>query len=145
LASITFQNYFRLYETLSGMTGTALTEADEFMDIYGLDVIEIPTNTDIARLDEDDAIYRTAAEKTAAIIELVAACQEKDQPVLVGTTSIDKSEELAAALKAKKIKHSVLNARYHEQEAQIIAQYGRSRHGYSAWRQSRYAPGPRSR
>ena len=124
LASITFQNYFRLYETLSGMTGTALTEADEFMDIYGLDVIEIPTNTDIARLDEDDAIYRTAAEKTAAIIELVAACQEKDQPVLVGTTSIDKSEELAAALKAKKIKHSVLNARYHEQEAQIIAQAG---------------------
>ena len=124
LASITFQNYFRLYETLSGMTGTALTEAEEFMDIYGLDVIEIPTNTDIARLDEDDAIYRTAAEKTEAIIELVAECQEKNQPVLVGTTSIEKSEELAAALKAKKIKHNVLNARYHEQEAQIIAQAG---------------------
>ena len=124
LASVTFQNYFRLYETLSGMTGTALTEAEEFMDIYGLDVIEIPTNTDIARADEDDAIYRTAAEKTAAIIELVEECQAKNQPVLVGTTSIDKSEELAAALKAKKIKHNVLNARYHEQEAQIIAQAG---------------------
>ena len=124
LASVTFQNYFRLYETLSGMTGTALTEAEEFMDIYGLDVLEIPTNTDIARADEDDAIYRTAAEKTAAIIELVEECQAKNQPVLVGTTSIDKSEELAAALKAKKIKHNVLNARYHEQEAQIIAQAG---------------------
>ena len=124
LASITFQNYFRLYETLSGMTGTALTEAEEFLDIYGLDVLEIPTNTDIARADEDDAIYRTAAEKTAAIIELVEECQAKNQPVLVGTTSIDKSEELAAALKAKKIKHNVLNARYHEQEAQIIAQAG---------------------
>jgi len=124
LASITFQNYFRLYETLSGMTGTALTEAEEFMDIYGLDVLEIPTNTDIARADEDDAIYRTAAEKTAAIIELVEECQAKNQPVLVGTTSIEKSEELAAALKAKKIKHNVLNARYHEQEAQIIAQAG---------------------
>ena len=124
LASITFQNYFRLYETLSGMTGTALTEAEEFMDIYGLDVLEIPTNTDIARADEDDAIYRTAAEKTAAIIDLVEECQAKNQPVLVGTTSIDKSEALAAALKAKKIKHNVLNARYHEQEAQIIAQAG---------------------
>ena len=124
LASVTFQNYFRLYETLSGMTGTALTEAEEFMDIYGLDVLEIPTNTDIARADEDDAIYRTAAEKTAAIIELVEECQGKNQPVLVGTTSIDKSEELAAALKAKKIEHNVLNARYHEQEAQIIAQAG---------------------
>ena len=124
LASITFQNYFRLYETLSGMTGTALTEAEEFMDIYSLDVLEIPTNTDIARADEDDAIYRTAAEKTAAIIDLVEECQAKNQPVLVGTTSIEKSEELAAALKAKKIKHNVLNARYHEQEAQIIAQAG---------------------
>ncbi len=124
LASITFQNYFRLYETLSGMTGTALTEAEEFMDIYGLDVLEIPTNTDIARVDQDDAIYRTAAEKTAAIIELVEECQARNQPVLVGTTSIDKSEQLAAALKAKKIKHNVLNARYHEQEAQIISQAG---------------------
>ena len=124
LASITFQNYFRLYDRLSGMTGTALTEADEFMDIYGLDVIEVPTNTDIARRDEDDAIYRTAAEKFDAIIELVVDCQKRGQPVLVGTTSIEKSEELAAALKKQKIKHNVLNARYHEQEAQIIALAG---------------------
>ena len=124
LASITFQNYFRLYECLSGMTGTALTEADEFADIYGLDVIEVPTNTPIARLDEDDAIYRTAAEKFDAVIELVAQCRENGQPVLVGTTSIEKSEELSAALKKRKIEHNVLNARYHEQEAQIIGLAG---------------------
>jgi preprotein translocase subunit SecA len=124
LASITFQNYFRLYDTLSGMTGTALTEAEEFMDIYGLDVLEIPTNTDIARIDEDDAIYRTESEKTSAICDMVLDCQSRNQPVLVGTTSIEKSEVLSAALKAKKIKHNVLNARYHEQEAQIIAQAG---------------------
>jgi len=124
LASVTFQNYFRLYSKLSGMTGTALTEAEEFMDIYGLDVVEIPTNTDIARLDEDDAIYRTAAEKNDAIIELVTECQTRGQPVLVGTTSIEKSEALSAALKHKKIKHNVLNARYHEQEAQIISLAG---------------------
>ncbi|MEC8545810.1 MAG: preprotein translocase subunit SecA, partial [Pseudomonadota bacterium] len=124
LASVTFQNYFRLYDKLSGMTGTALTEAEEFMDIYGLDVVEIPTNTDIARLDEDDAIYRTAEEKNDAIIELVTDCQTRGQPVLVGTTSIEKSEALSAALKRKKIKHNVLNARYHEQEAQIISLAG---------------------
>ena len=124
LASITFQNYFRLYERLSGMTGTALTEADEFMDIYGLDVIEVPTNTPIARLDEDDAIYRTAAEKFNAVIDLVAECRESGQPVLVGTTSIEKSEELAAELKKRNIDHNVLNARYHEQEAQIIGLAG---------------------
>jgi preprotein translocase subunit SecA len=124
LASITFQNFFRLYETLSGMTGTALTEADEFMDIYGLDVIEVPTNTPIARLDEDDAIYRTAEEKFSAVAELVMECQKIGQPVLVGTTSIDKSEDLSAALKKRKIKHNVLNARYHEQEAQIISLAG---------------------
>ncbi len=124
LASITFQNFFRLYETLSGMTGTALTEADEFMDIYGLDVIEVPTNTPIARLDEDDAIYRTAEEKFTAVADLVMECQKIGQPVLVGTTSIDKSEDLSAALKKRKIKHSVLNARYHEQEAQIISLAG---------------------
>ena len=124
LASITFQNFFRLYTRLSGMTGTALTEADEFADIYGLDVIEVPTNTPIARLDEDDAIYRTAAEKFDAVIELVVECQERGQPVLVGTTSIEKSEELAAALKKRKIAHNVLNARYHEQEAQIIGLAG---------------------
>ncbi len=124
LASITFQNYFRLYETLSGMTGTALTEAEEFMDIYTLDVVEVPTNTQIARVDEDDAIYRTSQEKFAAVTDLVIACQERGQPVLVGTTSIDKSEELAAALKQRKITHNVLNARYHEQEAQIIGLAG---------------------
>ena len=124
LASVTFQNYFRLYDKLSGMTGTALTEAEEFMDIYGLDVVEIPTNTDIARLDEDDAIYRTAAEKNDAIIELVTECQARGQPVLVGTTSIEKSEALSAALKQNKINHNVLNARYHEQEAQIISLAG---------------------
>ena len=124
LASVTFQNYFRLYDKLSGMTGTALTEAEEFMDIYGLDVLEIPTNTEIARLDEDDAIFRTAAEKNDAIIELVIECQTRGQPVLVGTTSIEKSETLSAALKQKKIEHNVLNARYHEQEAQIIGLAG---------------------
>jgi preprotein translocase subunit SecA len=124
LASVTFQNYFRLYDKLSGMTGTALTEAEEFMDIYGLDVVEIPTNTEIARLDEDDAIFRTAAEKNDAIIELVIECQTRGQPVLVGTTSIEKSETLSAALKQKKIEHNVLNARYHEQEAQIIGLAG---------------------
>jgi preprotein translocase subunit SecA len=124
LASITFQNFFRLYEKLSGMTGTALTEADEFMDIYGLDVVEVPTNTPIARLDEDDAIYRTAEEKFAAVADLVMQCQKNGQPVLVGTTSIDKSEALSAALKKHKVKHNVLNARYHEQEAQIISLAG---------------------
>jgi preprotein translocase subunit SecA len=124
LASITFQNYFRLYQRLSGMTGTALTEAEEFMDIYGLDVVEIPTNTEISRHDEDDAIYRTADEKLAAVADLVAECQDRRQPVLVGTTSIEKSEALSAALKARKIKHNVLNARYHEQEAAIIGQAG---------------------
>lgn len=124
LASITFQNYFRLYDRLSGMTGTALTEAEEFMDIYGLDVVEIPTNTEIARIDEDDAIYRTAAEKSAAIADLVVECQERGQPVLVGTTSIEKSEDLSAVLKARKVKHNVLNARYHEQEATIVGQAG---------------------
>ncbi|MAI68780.1 MAG: preprotein translocase subunit SecA [Rhizobiales bacterium TMED143] len=124
LASITFQNYFRLYEKLAGMTGTALTEAEEFADIYGLDVVEIPTNTDVARIDEDDAIYRTSAEKNDAIIDLVIECRERGQPVLVGTTSIEKSETLAAALKNKKIDHNVLNARYHEQEAQIIGLAG---------------------
>ncbi|MDD9841048.1 MAG: preprotein translocase subunit SecA, partial [Alphaproteobacteria bacterium] len=126
LASITFQNYFRLYEKLSGMTGTAATEAEEFLDIYKLDVLEIPTNAPIARSDYDDEIYRTQAEKIDAIIELIETCQKRGQPVLVGTTSIEKSENLSALLKRKKIKHNVLNARYHEQEAQIIAQAGAS-------------------
>ncbi len=124
LASITFQNYFRLYEKLAGMTGTAATEADEFMDIYKLDVMEIPTNVPVARADEDDEIYRTAEEKYAAIIELIKDCRKRGQPVLVGTTSIEKSEFLASKLKKLKIPHQVLNARYHEQEAHIIAQAG---------------------
>ena len=117
LASITFQNYFRLYEKLAGMTGTAATEADEFMDIYGLDVVEIPTNLPVARLDEDDEIYRTADEKWDAIIREVEAAQKRGQPVLVGTVSIEKSELLSERLKAKGVPHQVLNARYHEQEA----------------------------
>ncbi len=124
LASITFQNYFRLYDTLSGMTGTAATEAEEFIDIYGLDVLEIPTNTPIARMDDDDEVYRTAAEKYQAISDMVRDCQTRKQPVLVGTTSIEKSELLSAQLKKQNIKHNVLNARYHEQEANIIAQAG---------------------
>ncbi len=124
LASITFQNYFRLYDKLSGMTGTASTEADEFMDIYGLDVLEIPTNTSVAREDHDDEIYRTLEEKMNAVIDLIEDCRGRKQPVLVGTTSIEKSEALADMLKKKKIPHNVLNARYHEQEAQIIAQAG---------------------
>jgi len=124
LASVTFQNYFRLYAKLSGMTGTALTEAEEFMDIYGLDVLEIPTNVDISRIDEDDEVYRTNEEKFAGIIVELEDCSKRGQPVLVGTTSIEKSELLAALLKKKKVKHSVLNARYHEQEAFIIAQAG---------------------
>ena len=124
LAQITFQNYFRLYKKLAGMTGTALTEANEFMDIYGLDVLEIPTNVPVARLDEDDEIYRTANEKWTAIIAEIERAQERQQPVLVGTVTIEKSELLSEMLKAKGIKHQVLNARYHEQEAIIIAQAG---------------------
>lgn len=124
LASITFQNYFRLYDTLSGMTGTAQTEAEEFMDIYGLDVVEVPTNTEIQRMDDDDEVYRTAEEKFNAIIAMIAQCQGRKQPVLVGTTSIEKSEHLSSLLKKQNITHNVLNARYHEQEAQIISQAG---------------------
>ena len=124
LASITFQNYFRLYEKLAGMTGTASTEADEFMDIYKLEVIEIPTNVPVSRKDEDDEVYRTTREKFASIIETVKDARERGQPVLVGTTSIEKSETLAAMLKSLGVPHSVLNARYHEQEAAIISQAG---------------------
>ncbi len=149
LASITFQNYFRMYEKLAGMTGTALTEADEFMDIYGLEVLEIPTNLPVARIDDDDEVYRTNAEKNHAVIELIEDCKKRGQPVLVGTTSIEKSEQLADALKAKgweqhdfsdpnafatlysgdegatKTKvFAILNARYHEQEAFIVSQAG---------------------
>jgi preprotein translocase subunit SecA len=124
LASITFQNYFRLYEKLAGMTGTAATEADEFQEIYKLGVVEIPTNMPIARRDEDDQVYRTPREKYEAIVEEIRAANERGQPILVGTTSIEKSENLAAMLKAKGIPHNVLNARYHEQEAKIVADAG---------------------
>jgi preprotein translocase subunit SecA len=142
IASITFQNYFRMYDKLAGMTGTALTEADEFLDIYNLEVVEIPTNVPVSRIDDDDEVYRTAEEKYAAIIELIKDCHERGQPLLVGTTSIEKSEILAETLKkagyrqrdfsalydpdakdAAKV-FQVLNARYHEQEAHIIAQAG---------------------
>ena len=125
LASITFQNYFRAYPKLAGMTGTAMTEAGEFAEIYKLEVVEIPTNVQVARVDHDDEVYRTVDEKYAAIVEQIKDCHERKQPVLVGTVSIEKSEQLAAALKSAKIPHHVLNARYHEQEAFIIAQAGR--------------------
>ncbi len=124
LASITFQNYFRLYDKLAGMTGTAMTEAAEFMDIYELDVLEVPTNLPVKRIDADDEVYRTVEEKNEAIIKLIEDCQERGQPVLVGTVSIEKSEDLSELLKKRKIKHNVLNARYHEQEAAIVAQAG---------------------
>ncbi|HTQ83431.1 MAG TPA: preprotein translocase subunit SecA [Pseudolabrys sp.] len=149
LASITFQNYFRMYEKLAGMTGTALTEADEFMDIYGLEVLEVPTNMPLVRLDDDDEVYRTAKEKYRAIITLIEDCKVRGQPVLVGTTSIEKSEQLAEMLRqagweqhdfsdpnafaalysgddgaSKKKVFAILNARYHEQEAFIVAQAG---------------------
>ncbi|MFB3134674.1 MAG: preprotein translocase subunit SecA, partial [Rhodospirillales bacterium] len=124
LASITFQNYFRLYPKLAGMTGTAMTEAGEFSEIYGLEVVEVSTNLPCIRDDMDDEVYRTAAEKDDAIISLIEDCRTRQQPVLVGTVSIEKSEHLAALLKKKKIPRNVLNARYHEQEAHIIAQAG---------------------
>ncbi|HET9538135.1 MAG TPA: preprotein translocase subunit SecA, partial [Mesorhizobium sp.] len=149
LASITFQNYFRMYEKLAGMTGTALTEAEEFMDIYNLEVLEVPTNMPLVRLDDDDEVYRTAAEKYRAIITLIEDCKQRGQPVLVGTTSIEKSESLAEMLRkegweqhdfndpnafadlysgderaTKKKIFAILNARYHEQEAYIVSQAG---------------------
>ena len=124
LASITYQNYFRLYNKISGMTGTALTEAEEFGDIYNLSVFEIPTNIPVSRIDNEDEIYRTAEEKYDAIIEQIKICNEKSQPVLVGTTSIDKSEKISKKLRNNKIKHEVLNAKHHEQEAKIIANAG---------------------
>ncbi len=125
LASITFQNYFRLYEKLAGMTGTAATEAAEFEEIYGLQVVVIPTHKPMIRKDEDDEVYRTAREKYEAIVREIEEAHRKGQPVLVGTVSIEKSERLSKMLKARGIPHQVLNARYHEQEAQIIAQAGR--------------------
>ncbi|MBV9997114.1 MAG: preprotein translocase subunit SecA [Caulobacteraceae bacterium] len=134
LASITIQNYFRLYSKLSGMTGTAATEAQEFLDIYRMDVTEIPTNMPVARVDEDDEVYRTAEEKNKAILEQIEDCYRRGQPILVGTVSIEKSEQLSELLKAHVIDadgkrqvgipHNVLNARYHEQEAHIVAEAG---------------------
>ena len=125
LASVTFQNYFRLYNTLSGMTGTALTEAEEFEEIYGLGVIEVPTNKPIARADDNDQVYRTAVEKFNGVVEEIKLASEKGQPILVGTTSIEKSEFLRQLLDKEGIKHDVLNAREHEREAQIIADAGK--------------------
>ncbi|MFZ9633858.1 MAG: SEC-C metal-binding domain-containing protein, partial [Alphaproteobacteria bacterium] len=125
LASITYQNLFRMYPKLAGMTGTAMTEATEFAEIYKLEVVEIPTNVGVARKDEDDEVYRTMREKNAAIVALVEECRKRQQPVLVGTVSIEKSETLSAELEKKGIPHAVLNARFHEQEAQIISQAGK--------------------
>ena len=125
LATITFQNFFRLYSKLSGMTGTALTEEEEFGSIYMLDVVEIPTNRPVARVDHSDVVYKTEAGKYRAIINQVRECHEKGQPVLVGTVSVEKSELLSKLLKKEKIPHNVLNAKYHEQEAQIVAQAGK--------------------
>lgn len=125
LASVTFQNYFRLYNKLSGMTGTALTEAEEFGDIYKLDVVDVPTNVNVKRIDDDDQVYRTRAEKNNAIVEQVSQCIKSEQPVLVGTGSIQASEIISEMLTQAKIKHNVLNARQHQQEALIVAEAGR--------------------
>jgi len=124
LASVTFQNYFRMYDKLAGMTGTAMTEAGEFSEIYGLEVMAIPTNRDVARQDHDDEVYRTSAERDDAVIALVEDCQKRQQPILVGTVSIEKSEKLSAQLTKRKIAHKVLNARVHHEEAMIIAEAG---------------------
>ena len=124
-ATVTFQNYFRMYKKLSGMTGTALTEEDEFREIYGLDVVEIPTNKPMIRLDRNDLVYKTVSGKTEAIVRQISECRAKGQPVLVGTVSVEKSESLSKVLKARGIPHNVLNAKYHEREAEIIAQAGK--------------------
>ncbi len=124
-ATITFQNYFRMYKKLAGMTGTAMTEADEFLEIYGLDVVEIPTNKPMIRRDRDDAVYKTQDGKNRAVIKQVVECHHKGQPVLVGTVSIEKSENLSKLLSREGIKHEVLNAKHHEKEAQIVAQAGK--------------------
>ena len=125
LASVTFQNYFRLYNKLGGMTGTASTEADEFMEIYKLGVVEVPTNRPVQRKDEDDAVYRTSREKFEGVVKTIQEAHASGQPILVGTTSIEKSEYLSELLKAAGIEHNVLNARQHEQEAQIVADAGK--------------------
>ena len=125
LATITFQNYFRLYGKLSGMTGTAMTEEEEFGTIYSLDIVEIPTNKPVQRVDHPDVVYKTEAGKFRAIVNQIEECHEKGQPVLVGTISIEKSEELSAMLKKRGIRHNVLNAKFHEKEAEIVAQAGK--------------------
>ncbi|HIX65878.1 MAG TPA: preprotein translocase subunit SecA [Candidatus Anaerotruncus excrementipullorum] len=125
LATITFQNYFRMYDKLSGMTGTALTEADEFMQIYKLDVVEIPTNRPVRRIDHPDAVYKTEKAKFNAVIENIVECHKKGQPVLVGTISIEKSELLSGMLRRRGIRHEVLNAKFHDKEAEIVAQAGK--------------------
>ncbi|MGN8896869.1 preprotein translocase subunit SecA [Flavonifractor sp. HCP28S3_F3] len=125
LATITFQNYFRLYNKLSGMTGTAMTEEEEFGTIYALDIVEIPTNKPLARIDHPDVVYKNEAGKYRAIVNQIEECHKKGQPVLVGTISIEKSEELSAMLKRRGIKHNVLNAKFHEKEAEIVAQAGK--------------------
>jgi preprotein translocase subunit SecA len=125
LATITFQNYFRLYGKLSGMTGTALTEEEEFNTIYNLDIVEIPTNRPLIRQDHPDVVYKNDIGKNHAIIDQIVRCHEKGQPVLVGTVSVEKSEYLSSLLKRKGIKHNVLNAKNHEREAEIVAQAGK--------------------
>ena len=125
LATITFQNYFRMYNKLAGMTGTAQTEADEFREIYHLDVVEIPTNRPLARVDYPDVVYKTERGKFTAAIQQIVECHQKGQPILVGTVSIEKSELLSAMLKRQGIRHEVLNAKYHEKEAEIVAQAGK--------------------
>ena len=125
LASITYQNYFRLYKKLSGMTGTALTEAEEFYDIYKLKTVSVPTNKSMIRNDFNDQIYRTQKEKYKAIIEKIEDCKKNNQPVLVGTTSIEKSEKISILLNEKNIQHNILNAKHHEKEANIIAEAGK--------------------
>ncbi len=122
LATITFQNYFRMYEKLSGMTGTAMTEEEEFREIYNLDVISIPTNKPMIRIDQNDVIYKNENAKFRAIVEEIKESHKKGQPVLVGTISIEKSEKLSSILKREGIPHEVLNAKFHEKEAEIIAQ-----------------------
>lgn len=124
LATITFQNFFRLYKKLSGMTGTALTEENEFQEIYKLDVVEIPTNKPMIRVDHPDVVYKTTEGKFRAVIDQIVECHEKGQPVLVGTISIERSEQLSKMLKRRGIEHNVLNAKYHEKEAEIVAQAG---------------------
>ena len=125
LATITFQNYFRLYNKLSGMTGTALTEEEEFSTIYKLDIVEIPTNRPVIRIDNEDSVYKTENGKYRAVIRQIKACHEKGQPVLVGTVSIEKNELLGKLLTREGIKHNLLNAKNHEKEAEIVAQAGK--------------------